>query len=94
MTELHNKGLWDSGEKERESALKVQVVSPEVGYLNVRPQPSTERPPVARVDDGTVLEALEPGADARAKVGQGGQWLHVRTPTGVAGYVAAWYLRL
>ena len=94
MTELHNKGLWDGDKKELESALKVQVVSPEMGYLNVRPQPSTERPPVAQVDDGTVLEALEPGADARAKVGQGGQWLYVRTPTGVAGYVAAWYLRL
>ncbi len=94
MTELHNKGLWDGDKEVLESALKVQVVSPEMGYLNVRPQPSTERPPVAQVDDGTVLEALEPGADARAKVGQGGQWLYVRTPTGVAGYVAAWYLRL
>jgi hypothetical protein len=91
---LHDEGLRDSGKGELESALKVQAVSPEAGYLNVRPQPSTERPPVAQVADGTVLEALEPGADARAKVGQGGQWLHVRTPTGVTGYVAAWYLRL
>jgi hypothetical protein len=91
---LHDEGLRDSGKGELASALKVQAVSPEMGYLNVRPQPSTERPPVAQVADGTVLEALEPGADARAKVGQGGQWLHVRTPTGVTGYVAAWYLRL
>jgi len=74
--------------------LKVKVVSPEVGYLNVRPRPSTARPPIARVDDGTVLEALEPDANVRAKVGQEGQWLHVRAPAGVAGYVAAWYLRL
>jgi len=62
--------------------LKVKVVSPEVGYLNVRPRPSTARPPIARVDDGTVLEALEPDANVRAKVGQEGQWLHVRAPAG------------
>ena len=70
MTELHNKGLWDGDKKELEAALKVQVVSPEVGYLNVRPQPSTERPPVAQVDDGTVLEALEPPWDQLGPVWQ------------------------
>ncbi len=75
-------------------ALKVQVVSPEVGYLNVRPQPSTDQMPIARVDDGAVLGSLEPDANVRAKVGQEGQWLHISTPEGVAGYVAAWYLRL
>jgi len=74
--------------------LLVEAVSPEVGYLNVRPAPSTEQPPVTRVGDGTVLEALEPEEATQAKVRQKGQWLYVRTPDGVEGYVAAWYLRL
>jgi hypothetical protein len=76
------------------TGIKLQVVSPEVGFLNVRPEPSTEKPPIARVDDGGVMEALEPDDDVRAKVGQEDMWLHVRTPAGVAGYVAAWYVRL
>jgi len=77
-----------------EAGVQVKVVSPEFGYLNVRPIPSTARPPIAQVDDGTTLGALEPEADARAKVGQEGQWLHIRTPAGVEGYVASVYLRL
>ncbi len=74
--------------------MEVEVVSPEVGFLNVRPSPSTDQPPITRVDDGAVLEALEPGGETRAKVGQEDQWLHVRTPEGIEGYAAAWYLRL
>ncbi len=74
--------------------VKVEVVSPVVGYLNVRPEPSTDRPPITRVDDGEILEALEPEADVQSKVAQQGQWLHVRTPGGVEGYVAARYVRL
>jgi hypothetical protein len=74
--------------------LKVQVVSPEVGFLNVRPLPSTARPPMMQVDDGAVLESLEPEEVTRAKVGQEGKWLHIRTPGGTRGYVAAWYLRV
>lgn len=74
--------------------VQVQVVSPTLGYLNVRPQPSTALPPIARVNDGDVLVALEPEADVQAKVGQSGQWLRIRTPAWVEGYTAAWYLRL
>ena len=81
-------------EKVVEAGLKVQVVSPDVGFLNVRPAPSTARPPLTRVDDGAVLESLEPEGETRAKVGQRDRWLHVRTPEAVDGYVAAWYLRL
>ena len=73
---------------------EVEVVSPEVGFLNVRLTPSTDRSPITRVDDGTVLDSLETEEDTRAKVGQEDQWLHVRTPEGIEGYVAAWYLRL
>jgi hypothetical protein len=77
-----------------EVGVRLEVVSPVLGYLNVRPIPSTTQPPTTRVDDGAVLEALEPEEDVRAKVGQQGQWLHIRTPDGVEGYVAAWYVRL
>ena len=75
-------------------ALKVEVLSPEWGYLNVRPIPSTELPAVGRVAHGAVLDSLESDERTRAKVTQDGQWLHVRTPDGVQGYVAAWHLRL
>jgi hypothetical protein len=76
------------------AGVKVEVASPSVGFLNLRPDPSTDRPPITRVDDGEVLDALEPEAVVQSKVGQTGQWLHVRTPGNVEGYVAAWYVRL
>jgi hypothetical protein len=76
-----------------EVGMQAEVVSPEVGYLNVRPAPSTAQLPIARVDDGAVLEILESEEEARAKIGQEGQWLQIRTSEGVEGYVAAWYLR-
>ena len=74
--------------------LKLEVVSPEVGYLNVRPLASTEMPAIGQVAHGAVLESLEPDDDTRAKAGQDGQWLRVRTPDGTEAYVAAWYVRL
>ncbi len=77
-----------------EASMQVEVLSPDVGYLNVRPSPSTTRPPITRVDDGAVLESLEPGEDTRAKLGQKNQWLHIRTPDGIEGYVSSWYLGL
>jgi hypothetical protein len=77
-----------------EPSVKVEVVSPSVGYLNVRPEPSTNRPPVTQVDDGDVLQALGTEADVQSKVGQRGQWLHIRTPEDIEGYVAAWYVRI
>jgi len=86
---------FELGELPRQepAGLQVEVVSPEVGFLNVRPLPSTARLPIARVDDGAVLSVLEPEALARPKVGQEGEWLRVRTPGGDEGYVAAWYVR-
>ncbi len=79
---------------EAEAGVQVEVLSPNIGYLNVRPVPSTTRPPVAQVDHGAVLDSLESEEQTRAKLGQWGEWLHVRTPGGVEGYVAAWYLGL
>lgn len=91
--------LWAGAKVEEvvrpvEPALRVRVVSPQVGYLNIRSGPATTHPKLTRVDDGTVLEALEAAGEVRAKVGRQDQWLYVRTPDGVEGYAAAWYLRL
>jgi hypothetical protein len=85
---------WPEETPPVQDGLLVQVLSPDVGYLNVRPIPSTARPPVTQVDDGDVLDSLESDADTRAKLGRRDEWLHVRTPQGVEGYVAAWYMGL
>ena len=77
-----------------ESTLTPRVDSPEVGYLNVRGQPTTASEIVATAAHDSAVTALEPGETVRAKVGQYGQWLHVRLTSGMEGYVAAWYLVL
>ena len=74
------------------SEIKVQVDSPELGYLNVRSQPQGAL--VTTVAHDSILVALEPEATARAKIGQYGQWLHVRLADNRDAYVAAWYLKL
>ncbi len=76
------------------SEVQVKIISPEMGYLNVRPTPSTQWPPIGKVDHGVVVDALEPKADVKSKIGQEGQWIRIRTPSGTDGYVAAWYLQL
>ncbi len=73
---------------------QVQVDSPEVGYVNVRNAPSTGGSLVTQVDDGAVLDVLDPVDAARGRIGQQGQWLKIRTTDGKEGFVAAWYLRL
>lgn len=74
--------------------MEVQVHSPEVGHLNVRAAPHVNSSQIAQVADGTLLGSLEEADIAYRKVGQVGQWLWVRLPTGKEGYVAAWYLQL
>ncbi|HDQ34738.1 MAG TPA: SH3 domain-containing protein, partial [Chloroflexi bacterium] len=75
-------------------SLQVKVISPTVGYLNIRKGPATTHPVAGRAQDGEILDALEPAADVERKVGQTGKWLEVRTAGGVTGYAAAWYLQL
>lgn len=74
--------------------MKVQVHSPEVGFLNVRARPYVGSEQVGRVDHETVLGSLEKVDVTLKKVGQHGQWLWVRLHNGQNGYVAAWYLKL
>ncbi|MCK4451449.1 MAG: SH3 domain-containing protein, partial [Anaerolineae bacterium] len=74
--------------------LTLRVHSPEVGYLNVRSQPTTAGALVTTVPHGGAVTALEPEEAVRAKVGQYGQWLHVRLDDNREVYAAAWYLEL
>lgn len=77
-----------------EPTLRVVVHSPTLGWLRIRKAPTTSSAEIARLDDGTVIWALEPEDEVRRKVGELGEWLRVRTPQGEDGYAAAWYLRL
>jgi hypothetical protein len=77
-----------------QATLMVRVHSPELGYLNVRSEPTTDSAIVTTVPHGATLTPLEPKVVVRAKVDQYGQWLHVRLEDGREAYVAAWYLRL
>jgi hypothetical protein len=74
--------------------MTLQVHSPELGYLNVRSQPTTVGPLVTTVLHGATITPLEPAEVVRARVGRYGEWLHVRLDDGREVYAAAWYLRL
>jgi len=73
---------------------QVQVNSPDVGYVNIRDAPSSNGALVTQANDKATLDVLESANTARAKVGQMGQWLKIRTPSGKEGFAAAWYLSL
>lgn len=61
--------------------------------LAVRSQPLvSDATLLVRVPLGTVFQVLETDASANAKVGQMNQWLMVKTPAGVVGYTAAWFV--
>lgn len=49
---------------------------------------------IMRLPIDAEMEVLEPPDTAEPKVGQLGEWLHVRTIAGLVGYVGAWYTRL
>lgn len=61
--------------------------------LNVREGPSTEHDIITTVRVGDRLEVLENDlVAARAKLGRRGEWIHIRTPGGIDGFSAAWFL--
>lgn len=60
--------------------------------LRVRKRPGTEFEILAEVGPTERLEALETHGRTLAKTGQQGQWINVRTPGGITGYSAAWFL--
>ncbi|GAB4528139.1 MAG: hypothetical protein Fur0018_14070 [Anaerolineales bacterium] len=47
---------------------------------------------IAYLPHHTLLDVLEEAGAARSKIGVYDQWLHVQTPQGQQGYVAAWYV--
>ncbi len=77
------------------ATLKIEIYSPQMGYLNIRSGPGTHyAPPLWQAPHGTVLDTLDPPAIVQAQVGQAGKWIAVRIPNGRTGYAAAWYVRL
>lgn len=70
------------------------AVKPTVAQLRMRAQPAVRADNlVTVVSPQDALTVLEETAAARQKIGQQGQWLHVRTAAGQSGYVAAWMVR-
>jgi hypothetical protein len=66
---------------------------PTANGIRIRRQP-VDGETLGYVDKQTVLEVLEDPAQARAKIGTEGQWVRVRTLTGLEGFTAAWFLTL
>jgi len=58
--------------------------------LNVRAQPSTNANILTMTISGEALTVLGDIGNGRARIGQQGQWLNVKTSAGYSGYVAAW----
>ena len=70
----------------------VQVLASTTKGLHIRVQPNTSAS-IATVEIArTPLLVLEEEGEARSKVGVTDQWIKVRDPQGLEGYVAAWYL--
>jgi uncharacterized protein YgiM (DUF1202 family) len=61
--------------------------------LNVRNGPSTGTSRIAIALPHEPLEVVGDRDEALAKLGDRGQWLRVRLPNGLRGYVAAWYVQ-
>lgn len=74
-----------------EPAAKAEVVTPNVDGLKMRRQPEIAAGNIIKqLSMSNKLKILD--AADQTKVGQHGQWLHVRDIEGDEGYVAAWYV--
>ncbi|MDX9955502.1 MAG: SH3 domain-containing protein [Anaerolineae bacterium] len=73
----------------RKPGMKARVHSPQDGLLIVRSGPSETHENIGQVLHDAVVSSLESDAETQRKIGQEGDWLWVRTPDGVDGFVAA-----
>jgi murein DD-endopeptidase MepM/ murein hydrolase activator NlpD/uncharacterized protein YgiM (DUF1202 family) len=78
-----------TGQNPPESGLTVYPIE----WVNVRTRPSTQDNILAVATNGDALSVLGDPAVAQARLGQMDQWLNVRTPGSISGYVAAWLVR-
>ncbi len=79
-----------TGQNPPESGLMVYPIE----WVNVRARPTTHDNVLAVATNADALTVLGDAAAAQAKLGQADQWLNVRTPGGISGYVAAWLVRV
>ncbi|MGB8214509.1 MAG: SH3 domain-containing protein [Anaerolineales bacterium] len=70
----------------------VTVSSQASAGLRLRDGPSTDASILKILKPGTSLTVLEEAGDIRTKIGVNNQWLNVREPGGMTGYVAAGYV--
>jgi hypothetical protein len=66
-------------------------VVPTMDGVRLREKP-VDGKPIGQVGTAQVLVSLEPAADTQRKLGVSGQWLQIRTPDGLVGYVACQFL--
>jgi len=62
--------------------------------VRLRAKPTTASTHLTWLNAGESLAVLGNADDARAKVGQDGQWIRVQRSDGMDGFVAAWYVQL
>lgn len=72
--------------------MTVLVSSQASSGLRLRDRPNASGTVLEVLLPGTSLTVLEPASTAEAKIGVVNQWLSVKLPGGMTGYVAAWYV--
>ncbi len=72
--------------------MAIVYLTPTDDGLRLRLKP-VDGTPVGQANLGDVLTALEMESVVRSKLGVEGQWLKIRTPGGVDGYAAAWFMK-
>ncbi len=77
-----------------ETNMFLQVGTAATAGLRLHPQPAQDSPAVAAEMPGTLLQVIEDPATAQAKIGVNGQWIYVRDPNGLQGYVSGFYVQL
>ncbi len=78
----------------KEAPAAVSILTPTAEDLKVRRGAGLNHPIIDRVNPGDKLKVLEEWEQAFTKLGRRGQWIQVRSPLGVEGWSAAWYLTL